>query len=332
MAIMVTGGAGYIGAHVVDLLLKDGQDVVIVDNFCTGDRGKTQGCPVVEVDLSADQAPQLVADAMKEHQVTDVIHFAAQKQVGESAIRPAFYFKQNIGGMANLLEAMETAGVQRLVFSSSAAVYGDTVLDDNGALVEDTPCVPISPYGHTKHICEQMCSYAEAAWGLKWAGLRYFNVAGAGRPELGDPATLNLIPIILGNLAADKETRVFGNDYPTPDGTCLRDYVHVVDLADVHLMAMTYLSADKYSCDSPRILNVGRGQGVSVLEIVKAVEDCQEAPVPASVAERRPGDPATLVAATSRVGEVLGWKPEHDLASMVSSAILARKVTHSTAE
>lgn len=325
---MVTGGAGYIGAHVVDLLAKAGQDVVIVDDFSTGDRSKAQGFPLVEVDLSSDSAVAAVSAAMTKHGVTDVIHFAAQKQVGESVERPAHYFRQNVGGMANLLDAMQTAGVSRLVFSSSAAVYGDTVLDDAGALVEDTPCVPISPYGHTKLISEQLCSYAETSWGLKWVALRYFNVAGAGRPELGDPATLNLIPIILGNLAAEKETRVFGTDYPTPDGTCLRDYVHVVDLADAHLMAMTYLSAAKYGADSPRVLNVGRGHGVSVKEIVKAVEDCREAPVPAVETERRPGDPATLVAATHRVSETLGWKPEHDLASMVSSAIAARKVTH----
>ncbi len=198
--------------------------------------------PLVQVDIAEDQAVDKLTALIQEYAVDAVVHIAAKKQVGESAERPAYYYQQNVGGMANLLLAMEATNVDRLMFSSSAATYGlpDVPADQN--LTEDVPGRPISPYGETKLVCEWMCADAAAAWGLRWAGLRYFNVAGSGWPDLGDPEALNLIPIVLKAVTDGRQPRIFGDDYDTPDGTCIRDYVHVLDLAQAHIETLDYLS------------------------------------------------------------------------------------------
>lgn len=326
MTILVTGGAGYIGAHVVRLL-RDRGDVVVVDDLSTGAATRVGDAPLVQVDIAADDAPEKLTAMMHEYAVDAVIHIAAKKQVGESAERPAWYYAQNVGGMANVLLAMEAAGVNRLMFSSSAATYGLPDAAADTLMSEDVVCNPISPYGETKLICEWLCRDAAAAWGLRWAGLRYFNVAGAGWPELGDPAVLNLVPIALRALTTGQQPAIFGDDYETPDGTCVRDYVHILDLADAHIRTLDYLSRD--DADRPyEIFNVGTGSGASVREVLTAIAKSTGYDVDAPVIGRRPGDPAMLVASAERIGDVLGWTATRSLAEMVDSAWAAWEPAH----
>jgi UDP-glucose 4-epimerase len=316
MTVLVTGGAGYIGAHVVRLLRGRG-DTVVVDDLSTGTPSRVGDVPLVQIDLAADDAVDKLSALMREYAVDAVVHIAAKKQVGESAEKPAWYFHQNVGGMANLLMAMESAEVGRLMFSSSAATYGLPDVPAGTLLDEDVTCRPISPYGETKLICEWLCRDAAAAWGLRWAGLRYFNVAGAGWPDLGDPAVLNLIPIALQALTSGEQPKIFGDDYDTPDGTCIRDYVHILDLADAHVATLDYLEGD----DRPHtVFNVGTGSGASVKEVLDQVAASTGYDVDAPVAQRRPGDPAMLVADVSRISDVLGWRSSKTLAEMVDSA------------
>ncbi|MBA2574815.1 MAG: UDP-glucose 4-epimerase GalE [Nocardioidaceae bacterium] len=316
MTILVTGGAGYIGAHVVRLLRARG-DAVVVDDLSTGSAERIADAPLVEIDLAAEEATAQLTAVMHEYGVEAVIHIAAKKQVGESAERPAWYYDQNVGAMAHLLMAMESAGVDKLMFSSSAATYGLPDLPADTLLPETVECKPISPYGKTKLICEWMCQDAEAAWGLRWAGLRYFNVAGSGWPELGDPAVLNLIPIALRALTNGEQPTVFGDDYDTPDGTCIRDYVHVLDLAQAHLDTLNYLSRG----DRPHeVFNVGTGVGASVSEVLEQIGVSTGYVVDPPVVARRAGDPAKLVADVQRIQQTLGWSPTQTLAEMVDSA------------
>ncbi|MBA2444325.1 MAG: UDP-glucose 4-epimerase GalE, partial [Nocardioidaceae bacterium] len=316
MTNLVTGGAGYIGAHVVRLLRERG-DVVVVDDLSTGAAERIGETPLVTIDLAAEEATAKLTALMHEYDVEAIIHIAAKKQVGESADRPAWYYHQNVGGMANLLMAMESAGVDKLMFSSSAATYGLPDVPADTLLPETTDCKPISPYGKTKLICEWMCQDAEAAWGLRWAGLRYFNVAGSGWPELGDPAVLNLIPIALRALTSGEQPTVFGDDYETPDGTCIRDYVHVLDLAQAHLDTLDYLSRDVRSHE---IFNVGTGIGASVSDVLEQIAASTGYVVDPPVVARRPGDPAKLVADIQQIRATLGWRSTKTLAEMVDSA------------
>lgn len=316
MTILVTGGAGYIGAHVVRLL-RDRGDAVVVDDLSTGVASRVGDTPLVQIDIAGDDAEEKLTAMMHEYSVEAVVHIAAKKQVGESAERPAWYYRQNVGGLSNLLMAMEEAGVNKLMFSSSAATYGLPDVPDGTLLTEDVECKPISPYGETKLICEWLCHDAAAAWGLRWAGLRYFNVAGSGWPELGDPAALNLIPIAMKALTEGGQPKVFGDDYDTPDGTCIRDYVHILDLAQAHIATLDYLSRE----DRPHeIFNVGTGRGASVTEVLDQIAATTGYVVDAPVIDRRPGDPAMLLADARRIRDTLQWDSTRSLTEMVDSA------------
>ncbi|WP_447924798.1 UDP-glucose 4-epimerase GalE [Georgenia muralis] len=315
MSTLVIGGAGYIGAHVVRLLLERGEDVVVVDDLSTGAADRVGAATLVELDVAGDGAQTSLERVMSERAVTSVIHFAARKQVGESVARPAWYYQQNVGGLANVLAAMENAGVRNMIFSSSAAVYGMPPVELVG---EDVECRPINPYGETKLVGEWLLADCERAWGLRWTALRYFNVAGAGWPDLGDPAVLNLVPMVLDRLQRGDRPKIFGDDYPTPDGTCIRDYIHVLDLAQAHLAAMDHLTSDAELTE--HVFNVGTGTGASVKEVVDEIGRASGLDVTAEVEARRAGDPPQLVAAADRIGEVLSWKAEHGLTDIIRSA------------
>ena len=257
--------------------------------------------------------------AFAEDGVEAVVHCAARKHVGESELQPGRYWSQNVGGTANLLQAMADGGVGKLVFSSSAATYGAPATD---VVREDGPAEPINPYGQTKLVGEWMARAAGVAWGLRSASLRYFNVAGAGWDDLGDTAVMNLIPIVFEALDAGRAPVVFGGDYPTPDGSAIRDYVHVLDLAQAHLAALDHLAADERPHD---VFNVGSGSGSSVLEVLAVVREVTGVDVEPDVRERRAGDPPRLVADVSRISETLGWSTTKDLRDIVASAWRARK-------
>ena len=318
MSILVTGGAGYIGSHVVRLLLEQGQKVVVIDNLSSGLTSRIGSAKLVELDLAAEKATDELTALMRAEQVTAVIHLAARKQVGESVLKPEWYFEQNIGGMAHLLEAMHEVGVDRLVFSSSAATYG---MPDTDFVNEDFDCKPINPYGQTKLIGEWMAANATRAWGLRAVNLRYFNVAGAGWPDLADTAVMNLVPIIFAALAAGKNPKVFGDDYDTADGSCVRDYVHVLDLAEAHIAALGYLDNDSRKHST---FNVGTGKGASVFEVLAEIKTVSKIEFSIDVEARRPGDPPYLCADVSRIKNELGWVAKRDMHEIISSAWSAR--------
>lgn len=307
MTTLVIGGAGYIGAHVVQLLLERGESVAVVDDLSTGFRNRIGDAPLIEQDVTADGAVEVLEREMRERGVKAVIHFAAHKQVGESVEKPEMYWHDNIGGLANVLDAAARAGVRDFVFSSSAAVYGTPDVD---LVDEELECRPINPYGATKYVGEWMLADAERAHGMRTVALRYFNVAGAGSPELADSLVMNLVPIVLDTLECGKNPKVFGNDYDTPDGTCIRDYVHVEDLADAHVAALGYLENDEREY---RVFNVGTGKGSSVLEVIDAIGRAKGIEITPEIAPRRAGDPARLVCSTERIEKALGWKSSKDL-------------------
>jgi UDP-glucose 4-epimerase len=326
MTVLVTGGAGYIGAHVVRLLQRRGSPVIVVDDLSTGTADRVDDVPLISIDLSAPDACDRLATTMTEHGVDSVIHIAAKKQVGESAVRPAWYYRQNVGGTANLLLAMQQAHVTKMMFSSSAATYGLPNESGGHLIQEDAGNNPISPYGETKLVCEWMIRAAATANGLRSVNLRYFNVAGAGWEDLGDPGIFNLIPIVIKQLTTGQQPQIFGDDYPTPDGTCIRDYVHVLDLADSHLAALDYLDRSDRPYD---VFNVGTGTGASVIEVLEQVAESTGYSVQPVVTARRSGDPASLVADVTRIQDVLSWRAHNsDLATIVDSAWSAWPATH----
>ena len=311
MAVLVTGGAGYIGSHVARLL---GPSTVIVDDFSAGVETRVSGLVVERIDLSSADAAAKLEVVIREHGITAVVHLAAHKKVGESVERPEFYYLQNVGGFANVLTAMRNTGVDKLVFSSSAATYG---MPDVELVKEDTLCQPINPYGETKLIGEWMARDAAVAWGLRHVNLRYFNVAGAGWPELADTEVANLIPIVFAAIKAGEKPKVFGDSYPTADGSCIRDYVHVLDLAKAHLSALEYLDRDDRDHAT---FNVGSGSGSSVFEVLDAIRRVTGNNFEAEVLPGRVGDPPQLCADTSRIEKLLGWRAESNLEEIVRSA------------
>ena len=314
MTVLVTGGAGYIGSHVTRILQQSGTPVVVVDDLSTGLDSRVLGVETLNLELSEHDAKDQLEAFISRHKVDSVVHLAALKQVGESVEKPEEYFQKNLGGQANLLAAMRSTGVKKLVFSSSAASYG---VPDVELVSETQRPQPINPYGQTKLIGEWMAANAATAWGLKHVSLRYFNVAGAGWPDLADTQKLNLIPIVFANLKAGTKPKVFGSDYNTPDGSCIRDYVHVMDLAQAHIAALEYLAKP----DQPEVIfNVGTGKGSSVLEVMHQIKLTTGIDFDYELVDRRAGDPPRLVADVSRINKVMNWQSENDLASIVESA------------
>ncbi len=255
----------------------------------------------------------LVRRTLRENGVTGVVHIAAKKQVGESVADPLLYYRENVEGLVALLDSCRDKGVDRVVFSSSAATYG---LPDVELVDEQTPGVPLSPYGESKLIGEWMLRACASAYGMRVMSLRYFNVAGAAAPEVADTGVFNLIPMVFRALTSGERPKVFGADYPTPDGTCVRDYVHVADIADAHLVAARALDDGALTAT----YNVGRGEGTSVLEVLRTVGEVTGLDVTHEVVDRRPGDPARIVASVERIRAELGFEATHDLRSMVESA------------
>jgi UDP-glucose 4-epimerase len=315
--VLVTGGSGYIGSHICRLLVERGDEPVVVDDFEFGLRHRVVGMPQHELSLAAPGAAVALAELMRAERIEAVIHLAARKQVGESVTRPLWYHEQNLGGLRAVLEAMIATDVKNLVFSSSAAVYGDA----DGTVTELAPTVPVNPYGETKLAGEWMAADVARAEGLRVTSLRYFNVAGTGWPDLADTAVLNLVPMVLERLEAGESPQMFGDDYATPDGTCVRDFVHVRDLAEAHLAVLDGLPAQPVP---HRVYNVGTGQGASVREVVEGIRRRLVDAPPAVTRPRRPGDPAAVVADVSLIAAELGWSARHGLDDILDSVIAAR--------
>jgi UDP-glucose 4-epimerase len=295
MTWLITGGAGYIGAHVVRAMTGAGERVLVLDDLSAGVPARLPA----DVPLVRGSALDggLLKRVLAEHAVTGVVHLAARKQVAESVAQPTRYYQENLGGLATLLEAVAEAGVERFLFSSSAAVYGNP---DVELITEETPCAPVNPYGETKLAGEWLVRAAGQAHGLSTVCLRYFNVA----------------PMVLDRLTRGEAPRIFGDDYPTPDGTCVRDYIHVSDLAEAHLAAARNLSGRS----GDLTVNIGRGEGVSVREMVTVIGEVTGDRRAAVVEPRRPGDAPVSVASAARAAETLGWSARRGVREMIGSA------------
>lgn len=315
MAIMVTGGAGYIGSHTVAELLAKGEEVVIVDNLQQGHRDAVLGGKLYVGDI---RDKEFLDTVFKENSIDAVIHFAANSLVGESMQNPGKYYHNNVYGTLCLLEKMNEYGVNKIVFSSTAATYGEP---ENIPILETDRTLPTNAYGETKLAMEKMMRWFDTAHGMKYVSLRYFNAAGAHESgKIGEdhsPET-HLVPIIL-QVALGKRPHIsiFGDDYATPDGTCIRDYIHVTDLADAHILAVEKLRAGGDSS----VYNLGNGKGFSVKEVIEIARRVTGHAIPAVIETRRAGDPATLVASSERTRAELGWKPKRDsLEHIIASA------------
>ncbi|MFH8337226.1 UDP-glucose 4-epimerase GalE [Streptomyces sp. AM6-12] len=313
MTWLITGGAGYIGAHVARAMAGAGEKVVVLDDLSTAVPSRLpSGIPLVTG--STLDAPRL-REVFAAHGVTGVVHLAARKQVAESVAEPTRYYRENVGGLATLLDAMAASDVRRLLFSSSAAVYGNPDVD---LITEDTPCAPVNPYGETKLAGEWLVRAAGRAYGISTVCLRYFNVAGAAAPELADTGVFNIVPMVFDRLTRGEAPRIFGDDYPTPDGTCVRDYIHVADLAEAHLAAARRLAGAGPAGDLT--LNIGRGEGVSVRELITVIGEVSGDRREPVVEPRRPGDAPRAVASAERAARELGWRARRDVHEMVRSA------------
>ena len=315
MRVFVTGGAGYVGSHCVKRLVAAGHEVTVCDNLCAGHRQAVDpGAAFVHADLANKEA---LGTLLTPGRFDAVMHFAALLNVGESVQEPLKYYRNNVTNTLNLLECMRAAGVRRMVFSSSCAVYG---VPDALPLVEDLPKRPINPYGNTKLVVEWMLEHSATAWGLGAVPLRYFNAAGAAADgSLGEDHSpeVHLIPLVLQVALGQREKiRIFGADYPTADGSCVRDYVHVDDLAEAHLLAIEGVEEGRVEP-----FNVGTGAGTSVLEVIAAARTVTNHEIPAEVSERRPGDPPALYADSDKLQRQLGWTPKYrSIEPIVASA------------
>jgi len=314
MTWLITGGAGYIGSHVVRAMARAGERVAVLDDISSGIPERLpEDVPLVR---GSTLDRELLDRTFAELNITGVVHLAAKKQVGESVEQPLRYYRENVHGLTVLLEAVAAAGIGSFLFSSSAAVYG---MPDVELVTEDTPCVPMNPYGETKLAGEWLVRAVGAAHSISTACLRYFNVAGATRPELSDTGVFNIIPMMFERITHGEAPRIFGDDYPTPDGTCIRDYIHVEDLASAHLAVARRLAARPGAGDLT--VNIGTGQGVSVREMADLIAEVTGRRGPAPVIEpRRPGDPARVVGSTDLIAKELGWSARHDVRAMVESA------------
>ncbi len=313
--ILVTGGAGYIGSHVVLSLQAAGFEVLVLDNLVYGHAEYVPPEILFKLDLEDRES---LDKLLSSHPIEAVIHLAAYAYVGESVTKPAVYYRNNVYGTLCLLEAMVKAGIKSLVFSSTCATYGEP---QHLPLTEDHPQHPINPYGFTKLVVEHMLRDFDRAYGLKSVAFRYFNAAGAdpdGRVGEDHEPETHLIPLVL-DVALKRRplVTVFGTDYATPDGTCIRDYIHVTDLADAHVLGLKYLQTGGETA----FLNLGNGSGFSVQEVIDTTERVTGTPIERQLGERRPGDPAVLVGSAARAREVLGWNPRFaDLETIVSTA------------
>lgn len=314
--ILVTGGAGYIGSHTVHVLRQHGHEVAVVDDLSRGHEHNVKSGAFHRINLLDTEALTALMDGAG---YDAVVHFAAYIAVGESTQKPEIYFLNNVGGSVSLLNAMARTGVNRIVFSSTAAVYGTP---EKVPILEDFPYAPLSPYGDSKVMVEKMLEWMDRFRGIRSICLRYFNACGAipeaGLGEEHEPET-HLIPLIFRAMMTGKPLTVFGEDYPTPDGTCIRDYIHVIDLAEAHVAAVNSLIAGGPS----NRFNVGTGSGHSVREVIRAAEKVTGKKTPYTVGPRREGDPPELVASSTKLQQALGWKPKHvDLEDIVESAWL----------
>ncbi|GAA5002374.1 UDP-glucose 4-epimerase GalE [Kitasatospora paranensis] len=313
MTWLITGGAGYIGGHVVRQLAAAGERVVVFDDLSSGSPDRLPAGVPLAVGSTLDR--QALDAAIREHGVTGVLHIAAKKQVGESVAEPLHYYRENVEGLRTVLAAAVGGGVPKVLFSSSAAVYG---MPDVELVTEDTPCAPINPYGETKLVGEWLLAAAAKAYGLSTVSLRYFNVAGSAAPELADDGVSNLVPMVFQRITDGLPPLVFGDDYPTPDGTCIRDYIHVEDIASAHLAAVRRL--DAAAGPVSLTLNIGRGEGVSVREMLTAIARITGRGLPPESTPRRPGDPARVVASAELIRKELGWTARYDVDAMIASA------------
>jgi UDP-glucose 4-epimerase len=312
MKLLVTGGAGYIGSIVVEQLIKAGESVVVIDNLYQGHRGAVHPDAVF---IEGDLANRAVVDAvMKEHRPEAIMHFASHTLVGESMEKPFLYLGDNVTNGLNLLQSAVTHGVRRFILSSTANLFDDP---ERMPIDEAERIVPGSPYGESKYILERLLHWLDRVYGFRYAALRYFNAAGASEERGEDHSPeYHIIPIVLG-VALGKRDKViiFGDDYPTRDGTCVRDYIHVIDLAQAHILALRALD------QGSRVYNLGNGQGFTVKEVIDAAREITGHPIPAEIGPRRPGDPAVLIASSERIRRELGWEPEYpDLQDIIGSA------------
>lgn len=315
MTVLVLGGAGYVGSHAVDMLLKRGYDVAVVDNLVTGHRESVPAnVRFYEGDVR-DQA--FLADVFEKENIEGIMHFCAYSLVGESMQKPLMYFNNNVGGAQAILETMEEFGVKHIVFSSTAATFG---IPEKSPISEKTPQKPINPYGESKLIMEKMMKWQSQATDMTYVALRYFNVAGAkddGSIGEAHKNETHLIPIILQTALGQREfITIYGDDYHTPDGTCIRDYIDMEDLIEAHIKALEYLKAGGQSDQ----FNLGSSKGYSNLEVLETARKVTGKEIPSQMGERRAGDPDELVADSTKAGEILGWKAQNDLEHIITNA------------
>ena len=323
MTWLITGGAGYIGAHVVECVLSSGSEVVVLDDLSSGIAARlSDKAHLFQTSL---QNVSGINRVFEDADISGVVHLAAKKRVGESIERPDYYWQENVVGLQNLMDTMKRHGVRNFVFSSSAAVYGQPDVSPRALITEQTPCSPINPYGATKLEGEVLSKAMAESDGMKVAALRYFNAAGAGRPDLGDQYIFNLVPIVFDALDRGEQPNVFGNDYQTLDGSCIRDYVHVQDLAEAHIAAMEFVEKSDPGFTA---INIGTGSGTSVYEVLEVIQDVTGISIEPIVGQRREGDPPALVADVSLARDLLGWQSSRDLREIISSAWDAWKLGH----